>query len=232
MKKIITTIILVLSFTCFTQARTWTSTVGSTVEGELTGFFEQRIAKIITKDGRILSVQINLLSDADQAYVKEWFAAKNGNAQNITGASAKLNPGLAKLLPEKLKDSNGEEVSTDKLAGKTVGFYFSAHWCPPCRTFTPNLVKFRDANQKDFEIVFVSSDRNPAAQMAYMKETKMKWLTMEHRSKEANALAKKYGISGIPALVIVSAEGEIITKNGRGDVSSNPNGALASWQKP
>ena len=55
---------------------------------------------------------------------------------------------------------------------------------------------------------------------------------IQFRSKEANALAKKYGISGIPALVIVSAEGEIITKNGRGDVSSNPNGALASWQKP
>ena len=27
-------------------------------------------------------------------------------------------------------------------------------------------------------------------------------------------------------------EGETITKNGRRDVSSNPKGALASWQKP
>ena len=31
--------------------------------------------------------------------------------------------------------------------------------------------------------------------------------------------------------VIVSEDGKTITKNGRGDVSSNPKGALKSWQK-
>ncbi|MFP6901286.1 MAG: hypothetical protein VCA36_10105, partial [Opitutales bacterium] len=61
---------------------------------------------------------------------------------------------------------------------------------------------------------------------------KMKWFTMKHRSKEANALAKKYGVGGIPALIIVNPEGETVTKNGRNDVSRNPKGALASWQKP
>ncbi len=34
---------------------------------------------------------------------------------------------------------NGKEsVSTATLASKKViGIYFSAHWCPPCRGFTP-----------------------------------------------------------------------------------------------
>ena len=142
-----------------------------------------------------------------------------------------MNPGLAELLPENLLDARGKEVSREKLAGKMVGFYFSAHWCPPCRTFTPSLVEFRDDNKEDFEIVFVSSDKSPQAQMGYMKETNMKWLTLRHRSDAANRLKKKYGISGIPALVIVGPDGKIITKNGRGDVSGNPRGALASWKK-
>ena len=63
--------------------------------------------------------------------------------------------GLEELFPGTLLDSDGKEVSKDSLAGKTVGIYFSAHWCPPCRSFTPNLVKFRDKNKKDFEVVFV-----------------------------------------------------------------------------
>ena len=150
-----------------------------------------------------------------------------GLAKASSGPSA----GLEELFPGPILDANGKEVSKDVLAGKTVGIYFSAHWCPPCRSFTPNLVKFRDKNKKNFEVVFVSSDRSPDAQMDYMKETGMKWFTLPHRSDAANALAKKFEVRGIPALIIVSEDGKTITKNGRGDVSSNPKGALKSWQK-
>ena len=150
-----------------------------------------------------------------------------GLAKASSGPSA----GLEELFPGPILDANGKEVSKDVLAGKNVGIYFSAHWCPPCRSFTPNLVKFRDKNKKNFEVVFVSSDRSPDAQMDYMKEADMKWYTLPHRSAEANALSKKFQVRGIPSLVIVSEEGKTITKNGRGDVSSNPKGALKSWQK-
>ena len=144
---------------------------------------------------------------------------------------AKGSSSAADLFDGPLLDAKGTEVSKEALAGKTIGLYFSAHWCPPCRSFTPKLVKFRDANKKDFEVVFVSSDRSPKAQMAYMKETGMKWYTLPHRSSAANALAKKHGIRGIPALIIVSPDGKTITKNGRGDVTSNAKGALKAWGK-
>ena len=69
---------------------------------------------------------------------------------NSSGAPS---AGIEELFPGKLLDSDGKEVSKDVLSGKTVGIYFSAHWCPPCRTFTPSLVKFRDKNKKKFEVV-------------------------------------------------------------------------------
>ena len=67
--------------------------------------------------------------------------------------------------------------------------------------------------------------------MDYMKGSNMKWYTMPHGSDAAKALKKKYEIRGIPALIIVSKKGKTITKNGRGDVTSNPSGALKSWDK-
>ncbi len=48
---------------------------------------------------------------------------------------------------------------------KVVGLYFSAHWCPPCRAFTPKLAATYNtitAAGKSFEIVFVSSDKDEA----------------------------------------------------------------------
>lgn len=146
-------------------------------------------------------------------------------------AKKKISSGLEELFPGPLLDSKGTEVSKDNLAGKTIGIYFSAEWCPPCRGFTPSLVKFHEKNKKDFEVVFVSSDKNPTAQMGYMKKYKMNWHTLPHRSDAANALAKKFGVRGIPALIIVSSDGKTITKNGRGDVSGKPGKAIAEWKK-
>jgi nucleoredoxin len=147
------------------------------------------------------------------------------------GLSSESSTALNDLITGPLLDAKGKEVDKKVLEGKTVGLYFSAHWCPPCRTFTPNLVKFRDSNKKDFEVIFISSDRDSKAQLDYMKETEMKWYTLPHRSDAANALAKKFEVRGIPALVIVSEDGKTITKNGRSDVSSNPKGALKKWEK-
>jgi len=135
------------------------------------------------------------------------------------------------LFPKKILNSEGKTVSSKVLKDKIVGIYFSAQWCPPCRNFTPALVEFRDKNAKEFEVVFVSSDRSQEDQLKYMEKYGMKWYALPHGSDEANELKKKYEVRGIPSLVIVDAEGNTITKNGRGDVSGNPSGALASWQK-
>ena len=101
---------------------------------------------------------INILLTSTLFLLFSFFA----NASNKS-----ISSGLNDLFEGPILDSDGNEVSKDVLAGKTIGIYFSAHWCPPCRGFTPKLVEFRDANKKDFEVVFVSSDRNP----------KHKWIT-------------------------------------------------------
>jgi nucleoredoxin len=137
----------------------------------------------------------------------------------------------ASLFPAKILNNMGKVVSSKVLKDKIVGIYFSAQWCPPCRNFTPALVEFRDKNAKEFEVVFVSSDRSQEDQLKYMQKYGMKWYALPHGSDEANQLKKKFEVRGIPSLVIVDKEGNTITKNGRSDVSGNPSGALTSWQK-
>ena len=50
---------------------------------------------------------------------------------------------FAQMFGDKLKvDQSGTLGNTEELLkDKVVGIYFSAHWCPPCRSFTPELIK-------------------------------------------------------------------------------------------
>lgn len=135
------------------------------------------------------------------------------------------------LLPATLVNAKGEEVSKDSLKGKIVGLYFSAHWCGPCRAFTPQLVAFRDAHADEFEVVFVSSDKNAEAMKDYMAGAKMQWPAVPFGDPAAKAIKQHFAIRGIPTLVILGADGKVISRNGRGDIGRLKDGALAEWKK-
>jgi nucleoredoxin len=141
---------------------------------------------------------------------------------------------LQELFGDKLVKADGSEVSLDALKGKTIGIYFSAHWCPPCRQFTPVLVKTYNElvkSGKPFEIVFVSSDRSKEAMQGYMEETGMAWTAIPYGSEQKNKLSSKYGVRGIPTFVVVNADGELITKAGRRDVAQKGVDAFAEWNQ-
>jgi len=129
-----------------------------------------------------------------------------------------------------LKD--GAKVPAEQaLAGKTiVCFYFSAHWCPPCRQFTPILKDFyEEVSEEGVEVVFVSSDRSEEEMKSYLKEHG-NWSAVEHNSNLASTLKTKFGISGIPALIVCRNDGTVITKSGRQDVQTAGPQALQRWK--
>jgi len=127
----------------------------------------------------------------------------------------------------------GEEISTaDALAGKpAVALYFSAHWCPPCRSFTPQLAEWytKDLKAKGLEVIFVSGDKDEAAFKEYVGE--QPWLSIPYADREAEKrLKKKFKVQGIPSLVILDAEGKTITKEGRSAISGDPTGEEFPWK--
>merc|ERR1712224_493712 len=80
----------------------------------------------------------------------------------------------------------------------------------------------------DFQIVFVSSDRDEEAFKEYFAE--MPWLALDYANrKEKEQLSNLFGVQGIPSFVIVDKDGSTITKEGRAAVSSDPEGAEFPW---
>lgn len=140
---------------------------------------------------------------------------------------------LAALLGDELLGAGMERKKTaEALAGKgAVALYFSAHWCPPCRGFTPQLAEWykKDLAAKGLEVVFVSSDRDEESFKGYFGEQPWLALPFENREKK-NELSKKFKVQGIPSLVIVDAEGKTITKDGRAAVSKDPTGLEFPWR--
>jgi nucleoredoxin len=137
------------------------------------------------------------------------------------------------LLSSQLLDASGNTVPTSSVLGGVVGLYFSAHWCPPCRAFTPALSawykSFVERNpDKKFSIVFVSSDRSESDFTAYHKEMTFHALPFSEREKKAD-LSSKFGVRGIPTLIFLDENGEILTKDGRSIVNDDPEGASEFW---
>merc|ERR1712018_217426 len=145
---------------------------------------------------------------------------------------------LLKKIMESIKQqtlikANGSKVEASKaLANKSiVCLYFSAHWCPPCRGFTPILKDFyEEVHDKGVEIIFISSDRDSDAMMSYMKESHGDWYALEHGSKLKDELDELYEVEGIPTLVVLEADGSLITSDGRGTVQSKGPKAVEEWK--
>ncbi|XP_036196810.1 nucleoredoxin isoform X2 [Myotis myotis] len=92
--------------------------------------------------------------------------------------------------------NNGQSLESSSLEGSHVGVYFSAHWCPPCRSLTRVLVesyrKIKEAGQK-FEIIFVSADRSEDSFKQYFSE--MPWLAVPYTDEARRSrLNRLYGI--------------------------------------
>jgi len=132
----------------------------------------------------------------------------------------------------KLISNDGASTTNAKtfLAGKVFAFYFSAHWCPPCKGFTPQLAKWYtdDLHAKGLEVVFVSSDRDEAAFKEYAAEQPWHSLPFADR-KRKEQLSTLFGVGGIPSVVIIGADGSVISKEGRGAISADPTGEDFPW---
>ena len=91
---------------------------------------------------------------------------------------------VEELLGKIVINHKNEKVDINKhFAGKTLGIYFSAHWCGPCRGFTPVLTDFYKNHHeaKNFEIVFFSSDSNQQSFKEYFEE--MPWLALPYNKQ-------------------------------------------------
>ena len=124
------------------------------------------------------------------------------------------------LIPEQLKGKDGQVKFSPKDT-PFFGLYFSAHWCPPCRGFTPKLINFYEvANKtsKQLEIIFVSSDKTEAEFNEYFGT--MPWLSIPFKDEAIQNLKDAFDIMGIPTFLVFNSEGKLIDGKARTTVDN------------
>ena len=118
------------------------------------------------------------------------------------------------MLGANLEATDGKKIKTaDAIKGKkNIVLYFTAGWCGPCRRFTPSLVKYVNEHKdsKDFIVIMVGSDRDAAAQKKYMKQYEMPYYAVPFNKNRLKMIKKAYGGGGIPNLVILEPDGNVV----------------------
>lgn len=130
-----------------------------------------------------------------------------------------------------LRDKSGKAYDAKQLAATDViAFYFSAHWCPPCRQFTPLLRKFvetlRDNGETSLKVIFVSSDKAEHEMWKYMYDAHGDWLALAFSCQDIKErLSRQYQVSGIPQLVVIDQVGRQAVRDARGEVMAAAQGS-------
>lgn len=126
--------------------------------------------------------------------------------------------------------ADGTELEKKKL----VALYYSAHWCAPCRKFTPQLVDYYnrvEADHPEFEIIFVSSDRSRFGWETYLGETKMPWLAVDYDQLASLPGVKGLGGGSIPSLLVLDSASRIVASSYEGEKYLGPQNAIAALDK-
>ena len=127
---------------------------------------------------------------------------------------------VVELIPENLNGKDGQVKFSPKDA-PFFGIYFSAHWCPPCRAFTPKLKNFYEVankEQKQIEIIFASTDHSEAEFNEYFGT--MPWLSIPFKDDAIETLMDSFGVTGFPTFLVFNNEGKLIDEKARSTVEN------------
>ncbi len=174
--------------------------------------------------------KLNTLYQAQQAEARAKAASAPGPGPGETLILDALKTRLVRCHNGSISRATGAELENKKF----VALYYSAHWCAPCRKFTPELVDYYNrvaAAHPEFELVFVSSDRSRFGWETYIQEAKMPWLAIDYEQLSDLEGVKKLGGGSIPSLLVLDGGSHIVASSYDGEKYLGPQNALAALDK-
>eukprot|EP00467_Chlorarachnion_reptans_P001867 CAMPEP_0114522766 /NCGR_PEP_ID=MMETSP0109-20121206/20921_1 /TAXON_ID=29199 /ORGANISM="Chlorarachnion reptans, Strain CCCM449" /LENGTH=534 /DNA_ID=CAMNT_0001704013 /DNA_START=95 /DNA_END=1702 /DNA_ORIENTATION=+ len=128
------------------------------------------------------------------------------------------------LLGGGIEDGTRHDVKQLLQSTKTIGLYFSASWCGPCKSFTPLLKAVYEAKKEadeGFEIIFCSRDKTQKEFDEYFGMMPWKAIPFADAKRLGDAIQTKLKVKveRIPTLLLVDPKlGILIEKDGRGRI--------------
>lgn len=105
---------------------------------------------------------------------------------------------------------SGEPVDLADLKGKVVLIDFWAIWCPPCVQSMPDLIAtYREYHDQGFEILGINMDPDKAKLEKYLQDNQITWPQYFDGLGWSNKLAKRFGVRGIPHIVLINKKGAV-----------------------
>ena len=114
--------------------------------------------------------------------------------------------------PFSIKTLDGKPLRLADFRGKYVLLDFWATWCGPCVRQTPALKRLFDRFGGDdgFVIIGLSLDKNVEEPRKYVDKNRLGWVHGFLGDWAKTDIPTRYGVSGIPALILIGPDGKII----------------------
>lgn len=183
---------------------------------------------IVRIEGKSQSTMLHLRQIDDQWRVFA-ISAKLGDYENTVnfelpiGGDSKSKGSLADLINQPIQVAgltlDGRNVSLADYRGKVVLIDFWATWCGPCKAEIPNIfANYQKYHSSGFEVIAISLDSDLQELQEFVTNENPPWITLADRHPlNRMSMSSKFGISGIPAFILVGADGKVIDTNCRGE---------------
>ena len=105
-----------------------------------------------------------------------------------------------------LKTVSGEQITLSSLKGNVIIIDFWATWCPPCQRSIPVLAElYNKYHERGFTVLGISTSDSEDILRPFIREKNIPYPIL----LGSNEVAKQYGVTGIPHMVIIDKKGRI-----------------------
>lgn len=126
-------------------------------------------------------------------------------------------PQIGERMEIKFTATDKREVDLAAMKGKVVLVDFWASWCGPCaREMQAVISAYEKYNTRGFEIIGISLDEERADMDKFIQARNMPWPQYFDGKGWGNELARRYGVTSIPATFLIGKDGKIAAKDLRG----------------
>ena len=118
------------------------------------------------------------------------------------------------LIPFAGTSLQGEKIDLDQYIGKNpIMLIFWASWCPNCQREVPKVnALLKEYGPRGMKFIAINVGMNDSVERAraFMKKHGMNYPVL---FDQKSVLSRKYGVQGVPTVVVADKQGRVIFRN-------------------